>query len=339
MANNDKIERNLNGSEAIAEAIFQEMQQDDNTILIGEDVGKCGGVFGASRNCFSEFGENRVRDMPISEMTFTGMGVGMAMSGLRPIIEIMFADFLGVCLEQIYNAIGKIHYMSGGTVKMPIVVKTAAGNIGSAAQHSQCLWGTLAHLPGLKIVVPSSLYDHKGLMASAIRSNDPVIFFEHKELLLKRARSFLSNPIVPKKTYTVPIGKAVKPRIGSDITLVTLSYSVELALESAAEVAKEGIDVEIIDLRSLVPLDIETVLQSVRKTQRLLVVDEDYQSFGVSGEIITRVVENIEPTSLKQIKRHAVPDVPIPAALSLEQVVVPNYESIKNMLIMMAKGS
>ena len=151
MANNDKIDRNLNGSEAIAEAIFQEMQQDENTILIGEDVGKCGGVFGASRNCFSEFGENRVRDMPISEMTFTGMGVGMAMSGLRPIIEIMFADFLGVCLEQIYNAIGKIHYMSGGAVKMPIVVKTAAGNIGSAAQHSQCLWGTLAHLPGLKL--------------------------------------------------------------------------------------------------------------------------------------------------------------------------------------------
>ena len=163
-------------------------------------------------------------------------------------------------------------------------------------------------------------------------------FFEHKELLLKRARSFLSNPIVPQNTYTVPIGKAAKPRIGSDITLVTLSYSVELALECANEVAKEGIDVEIIDLRSLVPLDIETVLQSVRKTQRLLVVDEDYQSFGVSGEIITRVVENIEPTSLKQIKRHAVPDVPIPAALSLEQVVVPNYESIKNMLLMMAKG-
>ena len=338
MSNNNKIDRNLNGSEAIAEAIYQEMDRDDNILLLGEDVGKCGGVFGSSRNCLDKFGKDRVRDMPISEMTFTGMGVGLSMSGFKPIIEIMFADFLGVCLEQIYNAIGKIHYMSGGNVKMPVVIKTAAGNIGSAAQHSQCLWATLAHLPGLKIVAPASLHDHKGLMASSIRSEDPVIVFEHKELLLKRAKSFISNPFVPKNRYTVPIGKAIKLKSGSDITLVTLSYSVELALGAAIELEKEGISVEVIDLRSIVPLDMETVLESVSKTQRLLVVDEDYLSFGLTGEIITRVIENIGPNSLKQIKRHAVPDVPIPAARSIEEVIMPSQKSIERILIEMSKG-
>ena len=247
MSDNTAIERNLNGSEAIAEAIYQEMDRDENILLLGEDVGKCGGVFGSSRNCLDKFGKDRVRDMPISEMTFTGMGVGLSMSGFRPIIEIMFADFLGVCLEQIYNAIGKIHYMSGGNVKMPVVIKTAAGNIGSAAQHSQCLWATLAHLPGLKIVAPASLHDHKGLMASSIRSDDPVVVFEHKELLLKRAKSFISNPFVPKNKYTVPIGKAIKLSSGSDITLVTLSYTVELALGAAKELEKEGIGIEVIE--------------------------------------------------------------------------------------------
>ena len=334
-----KIERNLNGSEAIAEAIFQEMKRDENIVLIGEDVGKCGGVFGSTRNCLLEFGEDRVRDTPISEMTFTGMGVGLAMSGFRPIIEIMFADFLGVCLEQVYNAIGKIHYMSGGKIRMPIVIKTAAGNIGSAAQHSQCLWATIAHLPGLKVVVPASLHDYKGLMASAIRSDDPVVFFEHKELLLKRAKTFISNPFVPQSRYAVPIGKAAKPRVGNDITVVTLSYTVELVLQAAKEVEIDGIDVEVIELRSIVPLDIKTVIESVSKTNRLLVVDEDYLSFGLSGEIITRVVESIGGSKLKQVQRHAVPDTPIPAAITLEEAIVPSCLSITRILRTMSKGS
>ena len=338
MSDNTEIERNLNGSEAIAEAIYQEMDRDENILLLGEDVGKCGGVFGSSRNCLDKFGKDRVRDMPISEMTFTGMGVGLSMSGFRPIIEIMFADFLGVCLEQIYNAIAKIHYMSGGNVKMPVVIKTAAGNIGSAAQHSQCLWATLAHLPGLKVIAPSSLHDHKGLMASAIRSNDPVVVFEHKELLLKRAKSFQSNSYVPSNRYTVPIGKAIKLLEGNDITLVTLSYTVELALEASIEIAEEGISVEVIDLRSIVPLDIKTILESVLKTKRLLVVDEDYLSFGLTGEIITRVIENLGVSELKQIRRLAVPDVPIPAASSIEEEIMPNKNSIKNLLKLMSKG-
>ena len=335
---NKLIKRNMNGSEAIAESIFQEMQRDENILLLGEDVGKCGGVFGSSRNCLKEFGSDRVRDTPISEMTFTGMGVGLALSGFRPIIEIMFADFLGVCLEQIYNAIAKIHYMSGGNVKMPVVIKTAAGNIGSAAQHSQCLWATLAHLPGLKVIAPSSLHDHKGLMASAIRSNDPVVVFEHKELLLKRAKSFQSNSYVPSNRYTVPIGKAIKLLEGNDITLVTLSYTVELALEASIEIAEEGISVEVIDLRSIVPLDIKTILESVLKTKRLLVVDEDYLSFGLTGEIITRVIENLGVSELKQIRRLAVPDVPIPAASSIEKEIMPNKNSTKNLLKLMSKG-
>ena len=251
----------------------------------------------------------------------------------------MFADFLGVCLEQIYNAIGKIHYMSGGNIRMPVVIKTAAGNIGSAAQHSQCLWATIAHLPGLKVVVPASLHDYKGLMASAIRSDDPVVFFEHKELLLKRAKTFISNPFVPKNRYAVPIGKAIKSRSGNDITLVTLGYTVELALQAAKEIENEGISVEIIDLRSIVPLDIEPVIESVSKTNRLLVVDEDYLSFGLSGEIITRVVESLEISTLKQVKRHAVPDVPIPAAITLEEAIVPSCLSIANILRNMSKGS
>ena len=339
MTKNSNFKRNLNGSQVVAETIFQEMKRDENIILIGEDVGKSGGVFGSTRNCYKEFGEDRVKDMPISEMSFTGMGVGLCMSGFRPIIEIMFADFIGVCLEQIYNAIGKIHYMSGGNVRMPLVIKTAAGNIGSAAQHSQCLWGMLAHLPGLKIVVPSSLYDHKGLMASSIRSDDPVIFFEHKELLLKRADTFISNSEVPTNTYTVPIGEASIVKSGSDITLVTLSHTVEIALDVASNIQKEGIDVEVIDLRSLVPLDYKTVVKSVSKTKRLLVVDEDYLSFGLTGEIITKVIENIDYSSLKQIKRIAVPDIPIPAALSMEEEIMPNFNSISETLREMSKGN
>ena len=227
--------------------------------------------------------------------------------------------------------VGRLH--QGGTVPT-----LTAGNIGSAAQHSQCLWATLAHLPGLKVIAPSSLHDHKGLMASAIRSNDPVVVFEHKELLLKRAKSFQSNSYVPSNRYTVPIGKAIKLLEGNDITLVTLSFTVELALEASIEIAKEWISVEVIDLRSIVPLDIKTILESVLKTKRLLVVDEDYLSFGLTGEIITRVIENLGVSELKQIRRLAVPDVPIPAASSIEEEIMPNKNSIKNLLKLMSKG-
>jgi len=331
--------RRINASQAVAESLMQEMARDESVVLLGEDVGRSGGVFGSSRDLLERFGPMRVRDTPISEMSFTGMGVGMAMAGLRPVVEIMFVDFLGVCLEQIYNAMAKIPYMSGGRVRMPMVIKTAGGNIGSAAQHSQCLWGTFAHLPGMHVVAPASVRDHKGLMAAAIRSDNPVVFIEHKGLLLKKAKDFLTGSEVPEDAFVTPIGKAAVAREGGDVTLVTLSAGVEYAMEAAAEVAAEGIGVEVIDLRSIVPLDTETVAASAARTGRLLVVDEDYLSFGLSAEVVVRVLEKLGPTALWQIRRHAVPDVPIPAALSLEEALVPGPASIARVLREMAAAS
>lgn len=315
--------RNLNLSQCIAESLNLEMERDPQVVVIGEDVGFQGGVFGATRGLQKKFGAARVIDTPISESAITGMGIGLALEGYRPILEIMFVDFVGVCLDQIYNAIAKNHYMSGGTVRMPIVIKTAGGCIGSGAQHSQCLWGLFAHLPGLKVVAPSNPYDAKGLLASAVESDDPVVFIEHKGLLLKRAEDFTFGGDVPEGRYTIPLGSAQVVRPGTDLTIVTLSGTVAPAV-IAAERAK--VSVEVIDLRSVVPLDMETIINSVRKTGRILIVDEDYLSFGLSGEIVARLIEaGLRPEA---VRRHAVPDVPIPGALSLEQVVVPSADSI-----------
>lgn len=322
------LSRNINVSRCIAEGISQEMERDASIVVLGEDVGHQGGVFGATRGLQKTFGSDRVRDMPISEMAFTGMGVGLAMAGKRPIVEVMFVDFIGVCLEQIYNAAAKNHYMSGGTVRMPIVYKTAGGNIGSAAQHSQCLWGLFAHLPGLKVVAPWSPHDAKGLMAGAIRSDDPVVFIEHKGLLLKKTSDFAVGGDVPRDPYEVEIGTAAVVRTGTDITLVTISATVGQALTAAGQLAADGIDVEVIDLRSLVPLDTATVAKSVEATGRLLVVDEDYLGFGMSGEVITSVLEVVGPQALRGVARHGVDNVPIPAAKTLEDAVMPSVSSI-----------
>lgn len=323
----------------IAEAILLEMERDPSIVCIGEDIGKAGGVFGATRGLQERFGADRVLDAPIAEMAFTGMGVGLAQAGMRPLIEIMFADFIGVCLEQVYNAAAKIHYMSGGRQRMPIVFKTAGGCIGSAAQHSQCLWGLFAHLPGLKVVAPCNPHDHKGLMAAALRSDDPVVFIEHKALLLSKGRDFQHHPDVPDGAYEVPIGEAAIVRQGTDVTLATLSATVEHALTAAAALAGEGISVEVVDLRSVVPLDTDTVAASVGRTGRLLVVDEDYLSFGLSAELSMRVIEKLGLGGLKQVDRLAVPDVPIPAALTLERAIVPNADMIADRLRHMAKGA
>ena len=321
--------RNINVSQAVAEAIGLEMDRDDRILVIGEDVGLMGGVFGATRGLQRKHGKKRVLDTPISEMGFTGMAVGLAMSGWRPLVEIMFVDFIGVCLEQVYNAIAKNHYMSGGGVGMPIVIKTAGGCIGSAAQHSQCLWGTFAHFPGLQVVAPSNPLDAKGLMAAALRSDDPVVYIEHKALMLRRADDFSFGQEVPEYPFSLEIGKASVIRPGSDLTIATLSATVLSALDAAESLAEEGIDVEVIDLRSVVPLDVERVVESVAKTKRLLVVDEDYLSFGLSAELAIRVVESLGPGAVSRVVRHAVPDVPIPAALTLEEAVLPNSSSIE----------
>ena len=328
--------RNLNISQCVSEALRLEMERDSSVVVIGEDVGRQGGVFGATRGLQKTFGELRVVDTPISETAITGMGVGLALEGYRPVLEIMFVDFIGVCLDQVYNAIAKNHYMSGGRITMPIVIKTAGGCIGSGAQHSQCLWGLFAHLPGLKVVAPSNPYDTKGLMAAAVESDDPVVFIEHKGLLLSRAEDFPFGAEVPSERYLVPIGVAAIVREGTDVTVATLSGTVLSAYSAAEELAAEGISVELIDLRSVVPLDTATVAQSVQKTGRLLVIDEDYQSFGLSAELITRMFESgAAPISFA---RHAVPDVPIPGALSLEKVVVPQTSSIREAIRKVVQG-
>jgi acetoin:2,6-dichlorophenolindophenol oxidoreductase subunit beta len=324
----ETLTRNRMLSAFVAEGIAHEMERDERIVVLGEDVGAMGGVFGSTRDLQRRFGADRVVDTPIAEMSFTGMGVGLAMAGYRPLIEVMFVDFVGVCLEQIYNAIAKNHYMSGGRVRMPVTIKTAGGILGAAAQHSQCLWGTFAHLPGLKVVVPSCPYDYKGLMASALASDDPVVFIEHKGLLVRRAQDFRHGADVPEERFHVPIGQAAVVREGGDVTIATLGLSVTSALEAADALAERAIEAEVVDLRSVVPLDLDTVLDSIGRTGRLLVVDEDYRSFGLSGELITRVIEATGSTRAPEVARHAVPDVPIPAALSLERAVIPSSDSI-----------
>ena len=320
--------RNRTVSAFVAEAIAHEMAADDKVLVLGEDVGRMGGVFGATRGLYDRFGPWRVRDTPIAEMSFTGMAVGLALEGYRPIVEIMFADFIGVCLEQVYNAAAKNRYMSGGRVAMPIVFKTAAGIFGSAAQHSQCLWGLFAHLPGLRVVVPSCPRDYKGLMAASIDCPDPVVFIEHKALLVRRPGDFAHGAAVPEHRYTEQLGRAAVVRAGQDLTIATLGLSVTHALAAADALAADGVSAEVIDLRSVVPLDLDTVAESVRRTRRLLVVDEDYRGFGLSGELITQLFERLGPAGLTAFARHAVPDVPIPAARPLEEAVVPSAESV-----------
>ncbi len=333
------MRRNLNVSQCVAEALRLEMARDPSVVVLGEDVGRHGGVFGATRGLQKTFGADRVLDTPISETAITGMAVGLALDGFRPVAELMFVDFIGVCLDQVFNAIAKNHYMTGGRVRMPIVIKTAGGCIGSGAQHSQCLWGLFAHLPGLKVVTPSNPYDAKGLMASAVESDDPVVYIEHKGLLLTRAEDFTFGADVPEERYTVPIGAACVVRPGDDVSLVTLSGTVLPSLAAAEQMASRGTSVEVIDLRSVVPLDIATIIASVARTGRLLIVDEDYLSFGLSGEIVTRVIEELGPNALRQVRRLAVPDVPIPGALSLERAVVPNLASILMALEQMSNAS
>lgn len=324
----DAIRQNINVSQAVAEGLRLEMEADEHVLVIGEDVGRQGGVFGSTRGLQKAFGAERVLDTPISEMAFTGMAVGLAMEGYRPVVEIMFADFIGVCLEQVFNAIAKNPYMSGGATPMPIVIKTAGGAIGSAAQHSQTLWGLYAHLPGLRVVAPSSPHDSKGMMAAAVQSPDPVVFIEHKGLLLKKASSFSHGTDVPRERYTVPLDRANVVREGRDVTIATLSASVGDALDAAEALALDGIDVEVLDLRSVVPLDWDGITASLRKTRRLLVVDEDYLGFGLSGELITGAIERLGMDGLDSVSRHGLANVPVPASKTLEQAVLPSADSI-----------
>ncbi|EZQ15756.1 pyruvate dehydrogenase [Halopseudomonas bauzanensis] len=332
---NDKVsatnERRLTIARAMAEAIAQEMRVDERVFVMGEDIGTLGGVFGNTRGLVEEFGKLRVRDTPISETGFIGAAVGAASDGMRPVVELMFVDFFGVCMDAIYNLMAKNTYFSGGSVKVPLVLMTSTGGgYSDAGQHSQCLYGTFAHLPGMKVVSPSNAYDAKGMMTAAIRDENPVIFMYHKGL---QGMGWLGTEPgatvnVPEESYEVPFGKAAVVREGTDVTIVGLAMGVHNALKAADLLAKKGVSAEVVDLRTLVPLDRDTVFNSVKKTGRLIVVDEDYHSFGVSGEIIASVCERDVSVLKAAPRRVAYPDVPIPFSRPMEQFCLPNPDKI-----------
>jgi pyruvate/2-oxoglutarate/acetoin dehydrogenase E1 component len=324
--------RRLNTSKAMVEAIAQEMRSDPEVFYLGEDVGAYGGIFSSTTGLLDEFGPERVIDTPISETAFIGLAIGAATEGMRPIAELMFADFMGVCLDQIYNHMAKIHYESGGNVTVPMVLTTAVGGgYSDGAQHSQTLWGVFAHLPGMKVVVPALPADAKGLMTSAIRDDSPVVYMFHKGVmgLPWMAKNPRSIDVVPEGDYTVPIGKANVVREGTDVSVVTISLSVHHALDVAEKLEGDGISVEVLDLRSLVPLDREAILSTVGKTGRLVVVDEDYHSFGMSGEVVATVADQDPGLFRAAPVRVALPDVPIPYAHSLEYAVLPRHDRIE----------
>jgi pyruvate dehydrogenase E1 component beta subunit len=332
--------RKLPMYKAISEAIAQEMEKDNSVFVMGEDIGTYGGIFGATTGLLQKFGPERIKDTPISESAFIGGALGAASKGMRPIAELMFVDFFGVAMDQIYNHIAKAHYMSNGHVKMPIVIMTAiGGGYGDAAQHSQCLYGLFAHVPGLKIVIPSNSYNAKGLMISSIRDDNPVMYFFHKGLM---GLGWMPSPDeaavdVPEEPYTIPLGEAKIVKEGKDATIVTVSRMVYEALWAAKELEKDGISAEIIDLRTLVPLDKKTVINSVKKTRRLLVVDEDYRSYGMTGEIVSLVSEEIGHDLKTPPRRLAYPDVPVPYSRALEKFVLPDKDGIKGTVKEMMK--
>jgi pyruvate/2-oxoglutarate/acetoin dehydrogenase E1 component len=324
-------ERLLPMYRAISEAIDQEMARDPRVFVMGEDIGVYGGIFGATYGLYQKYGTERVRDTPISEAGFIGAAVGAAAVGMRPIVELMFVDFFGVTFDQIFNHMAKNHYMSGGQVKLPIVLMTAiGGGYNDAAQHSQVLYSIFAHVPGLKVVVPSTSYDAKGLMIQAIRDDNPVVYFFHKGLMGLPWMPYPETAVthVPEEPYTIPFGKADIKKEGRHITVVAAALMVHKALEAASKLEKEGISVEVIDVRTLVPLDKQTIIESVKKTHRLLIVDEDYLSYGMTGEIAAVVAEEAFEYLDAPIKRLAVPNVPIPFSRPLEQYVIPSTERI-----------
>ena len=324
-------ERTLTISRAMSEAIAQEMRTDPSVFVMGEDVGVYGGIFGSTAGLYDEFGAQRVIDTPISETGFLGAAVGAAMSGMRPIAELMFVDFFGVCMDPIYNMAAKNIYFSGGGFRMPLVITTAVGGgYSDAGQHSQTLYATFAHMPGLKVVVPSTAYDAKGLMTAAIRDDNPVFYMFHKGMqgLGWMASVAGAATEVPEEPYELPFGEAAIRREGKDVTIVAIGLMVHRALEAAQALEAEGVDAEVIDLRTLVPLDRDTVYNSVRKTGRLVVADEDYTSYGVTAEVITSVVERDVGILKSTPRRVAYPDIQVPYSRPMEQFALPNADKI-----------
>jgi len=309
-------------AEAIRDGMRVEMKRDPNVYLAGEDVGVFGGVFGVTAGLMEEFGPSRVLDTPISETAIVGHAVGAAAAGLRPIVDIMFVDFMGICLDELSNQAAKMRYMFGGKAQVPMVVHTACGaGISAAAQHSQSLEAWFTHIPGIKTVMPATPADAKGLMVAAIRDNNPVMYIGHKQLMA-------SEGDVPEGEYFLPFGKADVKKEGSDVTIVAWSLMVHKALAAAESLAKEGIKAEVLDLRTLAPLDKDAILKSVGKTGKLVIVHEAVKTSGFGGEIAAIVADEGFDLLDAPIKRVAAPDTPIPFSPSLEGAFMPNEEKI-----------
>lgn len=310
--------------EAIRQAMCEEMRRDDSVYLMGEDIGIYGGAFGVSKGMLEEFGEERIRQTPISETAFVGAGIGSAVTGMRPIVELMFSDFSAVCFDQIINQAAKMHFMFAGKVNVPMVIRTAAGGgTGAAAQHSQSLEQLFCHVPGLKVVAPSTPYDAKGLLKAAIRDNNPVIFLEQKLLYNEQGQ-------VPQEDYTVPLGKAHVKRDGKDVSVITYGRMVKLCLQVAEKLAPEGIDVEVLDLRSLSPLDTEAIIATAEKTGRVVVVHEAVQFAGFGGEIVSTVADSVAFGKLKApIKRVGGAFRPVPYSRELEKQTFPTQDRVE----------
>jgi len=307
--------------DALRAALMEEMRRDARVFVIGEEVGRYGGAYAVTKGLFEEFGAERLVDAPISEASTVGLGVGAAITGLRPVVELMYVDFVGLAADQIGNQMAKVRYMTGGQVTVPMVLRTQGGTGRSAgAQHSQSLEAWLAHVPGLRVVMPATPADAKGLLKTAIRSDDPVVFIEHKALYAMKGE-------VPEGEHLVPFGQAALVRNGNDLTIVTYSRMVHYALEAAQKLAAEGISAEVIDLRTLNPLDMDTVLASVRRTRRALVLNEAHRTAGFCSELAARITEELFDVLEAPVSRVAAKDVPVPATL-LEKLSIPGPDDV-----------
>ncbi len=315
-------DRMISMAQAIREALAEEMRRDPLVFIMGEDVAEAGTPFKVLKGLVEEFGPQRVIDTPISEAGFTGIAVGAAMTGMRPVVDIMFGDFLTLAMDQIVNQAAKAHYMSGGKWKVPMVIRTTMGaTLRKAAQHSQSLHAWFAHIPGLKVVIPSTPYDAKGLLKTAIRDDNPVLFFEHKAMYSMRG-------YVPPEEYTIPFGVADVKREGRDLTIVAIGRMVHVALEAAQQLAELGIEAEVIDPRTLVPLDRETLIESARKTGRVIILDEGHQSYGVTAELASVITEGAFYYLDAPVVRMGAMDVPVPFSPPLEDLTVPTSERV-----------
>jgi len=325
--------RELSYLEAVREALRQEMQRDERVFIIGEDVGVYGGAFGVTLGLVEEFGEERVMDTPISELGIAGAITGAALVGMRPVGEIMFMDFTTIAMEQLVNQAAKMRFMFGGTIEVPFVLRTPSGSgTGAAAQHSQSLENWFVHVPGLKVVMPSTPYDVKGLLLSSIRDDNPVIFVEHKLL-------YKTKGPVPEEPYTIPLGTAEVKREGRDLTIVATSIMVKRSLEAAEQLAQEGIEAEVVDPRTLKPLDEETIFRSVIKTGRVLIVHEACKTGGYGGELAAVIAGSEAFDYLDApIVRLAGRDIPIPYNRNLEYHTVPQVENIIEAARRLARG-